>query len=67
MFPMLAEQSGAFALRGVIWSLLLFRVERAAPTAFPEPGAGSPVGPAARTRKREPTKSALLFAERGRV
>jgi hypothetical protein len=30
-----------------------FRVERAVPTAFPEPGAGSPVGPAARTRERK--------------
>jgi hypothetical protein len=29
------------------------RVERVVPTAFPEPGAGSPVGPAARTRRRK--------------
>jgi hypothetical protein len=32
---------------------LCSRVERAVPTAFPEPGAGSPVGPAARTRLQQ--------------
>jgi hypothetical protein len=34
-----------------------YRVERAAATAFSAAGAGSPVGPAARTRKQPPAKS----------